>query len=227
LTKIITIDGPSASGKGSLGTRVAKALGFKYLDSGAIYRALALECLSYAPSAQQLQDEIVILRRAERLAFGFDCNGLPLLRGIDVSEEIRSEEAGTVASMISRYPKVRAELLAYQLSFAEGVGLVADGRDMGTEVFPLADLKIFVQPPAHTRGEWRAKQLVSRGAPNVNQLKVTLDIMSRDDADRNRVSSPLRPASDAVIFDNSMMDINSGVSYILELWKDLTASAAK
>ncbi|MEW6099845.1 MAG: bifunctional 3-phosphoshikimate 1-carboxyvinyltransferase/cytidylate kinase [Pseudomonadota bacterium] len=211
---VITIDGPTASGKGTLASRVAAALGYHYLDSGALYRSAALAALR---AHVDLADEDAVAAVAAQLPLRFDPPRI-LLAGEDITERIRHEEIGLAASRISAYPAVRRALHALQLSFRRAPGLVADGRDMGTVVFPDAALKVFLTAPAATRAERRHKQLISQGfSANIDHLRQ--DLESRDERDRNRATAPLKPAEDARSLDNSALSIEASVQQVLAWWQ--------
>lgn len=204
---VITIDGPSGSGKGSLALRVARELGFHILDSGAIYRLAALKALN---EKADLEDEQAVLAAINGMNIRFDSGEeltIPYLDGIDVSQQIRSEQAAESASKVAAYPSVREQLLDVQRDFFQPPGLVADGRDMGTTVFPDAKIKIYLHASAEIRAKRRYKQLISMGL-SANIADLLSEIEARDDRDRNRSVSPLVPASDAVIIDSSLMDLD-------------------
>ena len=210
---VICIDGPTASGKGTLASRVAQQLGFHYLDSGALYRLTAL-----AAKQQGIawDDEAALAKIAAHLPVVFEGEAV-LLNEDDVSELIRSEEMGIGASKVSVFPAVRAALTALQHSFARLPGLVADGRDMGTVIFPAAPLKIFLTANAATRAERRYKQLISKGIPaKLNVLRS--DLEARDLRDSSRSSAPLKPAEDAVLLDNSAQTIEESVAFVHSQW---------
>ncbi len=211
---VICVDGPSASGKGTLATRVATALGYHYLDSGALYRLTAL-----AAKQQDIawDDEPALAKLAARLPVVFEGQSV-LLNEEDVSEAIRSEEMGAGASKVSVFPAVRAALTQLQRSFAKLPGLVADGRDMGTVIFSAAPLKIYLTASAEKRAERRHKQLISKGIPaKINILRA--DLEARDWRDTSRQSAPLREAEDAVLLDNSDQSIDESVLFVLNQWR--------
>jgi len=215
---VITIDGPTASGKGTLAAAVADALGYHLLDSGALYRAtgLAAQWDGVAPD-----DEA----RLERLAglldlrFGHGPQGSRAwLRGREVSEDLRAESAGLLASRVAALPAVRQALQGLQLAFRRPPGLVADGRDMGTVVFPGATLKVFLTASAAERAARRHKQLISKGIPaNIADLRA--DLEARDTRDKNRAVAPLKPAEDALLLDNSNLSIEASVQQVLSWWQ--------
>jgi 3-phosphoshikimate 1-carboxyvinyltransferase len=211
---VITVDGPTASGKGTLASALAKALGYHFLDSGAVYRATALSAMH---SGVRADDE----PRLAQLAAGLDlhfADGQIRLGGKDVSEALRMEDVGALASKISAWPQVRAALRQLQLSFRRVPGLVADGRDMGTVIFPDADLKVFLTASAATRAERRFKQLISKGIPaNIDSLRA--DLEARDARDQTRSASPLKPAVDATLLDNSALTVQASVDAVQDAWQ--------
>ena len=219
---VITIDGPTASGKGTLAAAVADALGYHLLDSGALYRAtgLASRWDGVAP-----EDEAGVARLAGLLDLRFGHGPLDdvhssraWLRGREVSDELRTEAAGLLASNISALPAVRTALQGLQLVFRRVPGLVADGRDMGTVIFPGAALKVFLSASPATRAERRHKQLISKGIPaNIDDLRA--DLEARDERDKNRLVSPLKPAEDAQLLDNSDLTIEASVQQVLGWWQ--------
>ncbi len=201
---VIAIDGPSGSGKGSLALMVARALGYQVLDSGALYRLLALAAIDtgIAPT-----DEAALAAAAVHLPVRFAAGkpGEParvLLDGRDVSDRIRDEDVGQMASRVSGHKAVRDALLGLQHAFAQPPGLVADGRDMGTVVFPSARVKIFLDASVEERARRREKQLLDQGL-SANLPRLVEDLRARDDRDRNRPVAPLRPAPDAVVIDST------------------------
>ncbi len=209
---VIAIDGPTASGKGTLAARVAAALGWHYLDSGAIYRLLALAALKRGIA---LEDESALAGLALALDARFAGESV-LLDGEDVSLELRREETGNAASRLAVLPAVRAALLARQQAFRANPGLVADGRDMGSVVFPDAALKIFLTASAEARAQRRYKQLIEKGLPaNIDSLLG--DIQARDARDQSRVVAPLKPCEDAVVIDSTALSIEEVCRQILAL----------
>ncbi len=211
---VITVDGPTASGKGTLASVLAKALGYHFLDSGAVYRATALTALRLGVSTD---DEPRLAELAAGLDLHFSTDQISL-RGLDVTEALRLEEVGAMASKISAWPAVRAALRELQLSFRRVPGLVADGRDMGTVIFPTADLKVFLTASAATRAERRHKQLISKGiSANIDSLRA--DLEARDARDQNRSVAPLKPAEDATLLDNSALTVQASVDAVLEVWQ--------
>lgn len=211
---VIAIDGPSGAGKGTLSQLVAKRLGYHLLDSGALYRLVALSAIK---QAADLQDEQAIADIASRLQVKFDVTGDAtkiVLLGEDVTDAIRHENVSMSASVVAAYPRVRAALLQRQKDFAQAPGLVADGRDMGTTVFPQAQVKIFLTASAEARAERRYKQLTQKGTA-VDMAELVKDIKDRDDRDTNRSTSPLKPADDALVLDSTSLTIEQVLNTIL------------
>ena len=211
---IITVDGPTASGKGTLASAVAKALGYHFLDSGAVYRATALVAMRASVRAD---DEQRLAQLAGNLDLLFDADTIRL-GGQDVTETLRLEEVGALASKVSAWPLVRAALRTLQVSFHRIPGLVADGRDMGTVIFPGAQFKVFLTASAATRAERRHKQLISKGlSANIDSLRAELE--ARDARDQTRSVSPLKAAVDAMLLDNSTLTIEASVIAVLNAWE--------
>ncbi len=211
---VICIDGPSASGKGTLASQVAQRLGYHYLDSGALYR---LTALAAQRAGIRWDDAAPLAALAAHLPVVFEGSQV-LLNEDDVSEAIRTEAIGQGASQVSAHAAVRSALTQLQLVFAQLPGLVADGRDMGTAIFPSAPLKIFLTASSATRADRRYKQLISKGiSANIDSLRA--DLEARDARDSTRAASPLKPAADAVQLDNSAMTIEQSVDKVLELWQ--------
>jgi CMP/dCMP kinase len=214
---ILTIDGPSGSGKGTVARQVAERLGWQLLDSGALYRLVAFAAQIRDGS---LEDEAANARIAENLnvRFGSDALGEEQiwLEGSEVSRDIRTERAGDGASKVAALPAVRAALVERQRAFARSPGLVADGRDMGTVIFPEAGLKIFLTASAEERARRRYKQLKDKGV-DANLAALSLEIAERDRRDASRPIAPLRPADDALIIDSTSMSIDAVVARVLEL----------
>ncbi|OLQ90546.1 cytidylate kinase [Vibrio panuliri] len=214
-TPVITVDGPSGAGKGTLCMQLANKLGFHLLDSGAIYRVLALAAIHHTVD---LESEDALVALATHLDVQFIAEGdlvKVILEGEDVSGELRKEETGMAASKVAALPRVREALLRRQRAFAEGVGLVADGRDMGTVVFPQAEVKIFLDASAEERAERRLKQLQDKGL-DVKFADLLSEIQERDDRDRNRPVAPLRPAENALLLDSTSMSIDEVVEKALQ-----------
>ncbi len=211
---VITVDGPTASGKGTLASALAQQLGYRFLDSGAAYRATALSAMRAGVAAD---DETGLGQIAAHLDL-LCLPGQTLLGREDVTEALRREEVGALASRISAWPKVRDALLQFQLQHRRVPGLVADGRDMGTVIFPGADLKVFLSASAATRAERRYKQLISKGiSANIADLRAELE--ARDQRDQSRPVSPLKPAQDAMLLDNSALSVEASVDAVLSAWQ--------
>jgi 3-phosphoshikimate 1-carboxyvinyltransferase len=215
---VICVDGPSASGKGTLAGRVARELGYHYLDSGALYRVTA-EAALRAGIALEPGNEATIARLARQMAVTF-CGEQVLLDGTDVTEAIRSEAGGMNASRVSALPAVRAALVSLQQGFSRLPGLVADGRDMGTVIFPGAALKVFLTASAGQRAERRHKQLISKGISTTLD-SLLADLKARDERDSSRSVAPLKPAGDARLLDNSNLTIEESVEEVLRWWQDV------
>lgn len=209
---VITIDGPTASGKGTIARHVAQALGWHVLDSGALYRLTAL-------AVQQAGGDGSDARQAASQARGLDArfeDGQVFLGDLPVGDDIRTEAIGVLASRVAAWPEVRAALLERQRSFRAPPGLVADGRDMGTVVFPDAALKVFLDADVAIRAERRHKQLIEKGI-SVNITDLLEDLRLRDLRDRGRAHAPLVAAHDAVIVDSSRLGVESVVQQVLGL----------
>lgn len=215
---VITIDGPTASGKGTVAHRVAKALGWDVLDSGALYRLTALAALNRGLSAEE---EPAVARVAETLDVRFEGPHV-YLEGADVGHEIRREEVGNFASRVAAFPGVRQALLERQRAFRVAPGLVADGRDMGTVVFPDAPLKVFLVADVVARAQRRCKQLIEKGI-SANLDDLLRDMRERDARDMGRATAPLAPAADAHVLDSSDLTIAETVQAILDFWKKAAA----
>jgi 3-phosphoshikimate 1-carboxyvinyltransferase len=213
---VICVDGPTASGKGTLASQVAHELGYHYLDSGALYRVTALAAVR-AGLPLDAAHEHSIGKLAETLPVRF-LGGRVLLGELDVTDDIRTEEAGMNASRVSALPAVRTGLVALQQSFRRLPGLVADGRDMGTVIFPDAQLKIYLTASAAQRAERRHKQLISKGIP-VTIQGLRQDLEERDARDSSRAVAPLKPAEDALSLDNSSLSIEQSVAQVLQWWE--------
>ncbi|OZI74262.1 (d)CMP kinase [Bordetella genomosp. 12] len=211
---VITIDGPTASGKGTIAHRVAKALGFAVLDSGALYRLTALAALN---AGVQPQDEPAVAQVAQSLDVRFDGPHV-YLKGEEVGHEIRQEAVGNYASRVAAYPAVRQALLERQRAFRKLPGLVADGRDMGTVVFPDASLKIFLIADVEARAQRRYKQLIDKGI-SANLADLLRDMRERDARDTQRAVAPLAPAADAQVLDSSGLTVEQTVQAVLEHWQ--------
>jgi len=236
---VITIDGPSASGKGTVCRLVANELGWRLLDSGALYRLTGLAALLQDIS---LDDEVAVKVVAESLDIEFqsipvsdpaDCEeksgvrpeqtlqSVILLAGKDVSADIRSEKCGQAASKVAVLPSVRQALLERQRAFQCLPGLVADGRDMGTVVFPSAEVKIFITASEEERARRRHKQLLDKGI-SVSLADLLAELQERDERDQNRSSAPLVPATDSVLIDTTKLAVSDVVEQVLSLWRKTT-----
>ncbi|MED5618581.1 bifunctional 3-phosphoshikimate 1-carboxyvinyltransferase/cytidylate kinase [Ideonella sp. BN130291] len=211
---VITIDGPTASGKGTLASAVAHRLGYHTLDSGSLYRVTALAAIRHGV---QGDDVLRLPALARSLQLRFQGERL-LLDGVDITDELRLEEVGSMASRIAALPEVRLALNDLQLSFRRLPGLVADGRDMGTVIFPDARLKVFLTASAAMRAERRHKQLIQKGI-STKLADLRADLEMRDERDRNRTVAPLKPAEDAVLLDNSALTIEQSVDEVLKWWQ--------
>lgn len=212
---VLAIDGPGGAGKGTISRLAAQRLAWHYLDSGALYRILAL-----AGSIHHidLNDETRLAKLANSLdiRFGIGDDEGVWLDNNDVSDLIRTEQAGAAASTVAALPMVRAALLQRQKAFRQAPGLVADGRDMGTVVFPDATVKVFLTASVEERAQRRYKQLIAKGIDG-KLCNLLADIQARDDRDSNRAVAPLRPAVDAVIIDTSQMAIDEVLQTVLNL----------
>ena len=216
---VITIDGPSGSGKGTIARRVADALGWHLLDSGALYRLVALAA-EMSDRANASEEELAAIAAVLEVRFDTDDAGdeQVWLGDNEVSAELRTEECGLVASRVAALPQVREALLGLQKGFRSAPGLVADGRDMGTMVFPDATLKIFLTASAAERAKRRYKQLKGKGI-DVSLPALSRDIDERDRRDSNRSVAPLRPAEDARLLDSSNLTIDEVTRNVLD-WAD-------
>jgi len=214
---VIAIDGPSGSGKGTIARQVAGRLGFHLLDSGALYRLVALAGARSGLGHGDAAGHAGIARDLD-VVFGVDRRGEEVIHlgGDDVTAAIRTETAGAAASRVAAMPDVRSALLERQRGFARAPGLVADGRDMGTVVFPAAALKIYLTASAEERARRRHKQLKDKGL-TVNLADLSQEILERDRRDSNRPVAPLRPAADAVVLDSTGLDIEQVVDQVLAL----------
>ena len=212
---VITVDGPSGAGKGTVAKLLAEQLQFKILDSGALYR---LTGLLVNRAGNGFDNEAQAAERASSMQVEFTADGV-ILNGEDVSLAIRTESAGNDASKVAAMPAVRAALLDWQKAFAKMPGLIADGRDMGTTVFPQAPLKIFLTASAEERAQRRHKQLNEKGISS-SIAALAAEIAERDERDRTRATSPLVPADDAIVIDSTSLSIDEVVQHILTLWSD-------
>ena len=216
MAPVMTIDGPSGAGKGTLCQLLAEKLGWHLLDSGAIYRVLALAALHHDV---ELDAEAALVPLAANLDVQFQVDGgqvKVVLEGEDVSRTIRSQEVSDAASKVAVFPRVREALLRRQRAFRQLPGLIADGRDMGTVVFPEAEVKIFLDASAEERAQRRYKQLQDKGF-DVNFERLLTEIRERDDRDRNRAVAPLKPAEDALVVDSTSMTIDDVLATVLAL----------
>jgi 3-phosphoshikimate 1-carboxyvinyltransferase len=215
---VLCVDGPTASGKGTVAAIVAERLGYHFLDSGALYRVTALAALRRG-LAPESANEAAIAALARTLPIRFE-SGRILLAGEDVSTEIRTEQAGMNASRVSALPAVRTALVELQHSFRRLPGLVADGRDMGTIIFPQATMKVFLTASAACRAERRYKQLISKGfSAKLEDLRA--DLEARDARDSSRTVAPLKPAPDARLLDSSELTIEQAVNQVLAWWQEV------
>lgn len=208
---VITIDGPSGSGKGTIGLRLARELNWHFLDSGAVYRALALAALT---ENLDITNENVLESLAQKLDLKFD--GEVWLFGKKVTEGIRSEDCSQVASKIAIFPKVRTALLGRQRAFQQHPGLVADGRDMGTVIFPEANIKIFLEASSEDRAKRRYLQLKDT-AHSVTLDRLLTEIKERDQRDQQRAVAPLKPAKDAVVIDTTGIGVEAVYEQVIQL----------
>jgi len=213
LPPVVAIDGPSASGKGTIASRVASELGFHYLESGALYRLVALESLR---TGKREEGDLAAIAR--NLPVDFQA-GKVILGKQDVTDEIRSEACGVRASEVAPLAAVRRALLERQRGFRQPPGLVADGRDMGTVVFPDATLKVFLTATPEVRAERRHKQLIEKGI-NANLRALSRDLADRDARDANRAVAPLVPAPDSQVLDSSALSIDEVVQRIFGWCRD-------
>ncbi|MGB2881024.1 MAG: (d)CMP kinase, partial [Rhodoferax sp.] len=213
---VICVDGPTASGKGTLAAVLAQKLGYHFLDSGSLYRITALAALR-AGLTVDAASEAAIAQLVAGLHIRF-MDGRVLLDGDDVSDTIRTEEAGMNASTVSALPQVRTALIDLQHSFRQLPGLVADGRDMGTVIFPDAPLKVFLTASAERRAERRYKQLISKGI-STTLPSLRADLEARDARDSFRTVAPLKPAEDAQLLDNSDLTVEESVNLVLDWWQ--------
>ena len=211
---VVTIDGPSGSGKGSLAVTIARKLNLHLLDSGAIYRMLALKSNQQGVDLEQESEVVTMLDDFNiRIEAGDDLS-IPFLDEQDVSAELRLETTGDAASKVARHPAVRKRLMGLQRAFFKPPGLVADGRDMGTVVFPDAGFKFFLYASVEIRAHRRYKQLISMGlSANIAHLQAVLT--ERDERDQSRSASPLKPAEDALVVDSSLLDLAQVTDLVL------------
>ena len=208
---VVTIDGPSGAGKGTLAAAIAEARGWHLLDSGALYRIIAVVALRQGVS---LSDAALLAALCSELQIVFGA-GSVTVNGDDLTDAIRTEDVGSAASVVAALPPVREAILTLQKAFRRAPGLVADGRDMGTVVFPDAPVKIFLDASAEARAERRYNQLKNKGL-SVKFPTLLEQIQERDARDRERAVAPLRPAEDAFIIDSSQMSIDAVVATVIE-----------
>jgi len=216
MNKLITVDGPSGVGKGTICLLLSQKLGWPVLDSGALYRLTAVAAMQDDVDETQ-ESKLEQIARSLDIRFESTATGLKyILRNQDVSEKIREEISGNMASKVAAIPGVRAALLEKQRSFANDTGLIADGRDMGTVVFPDAPLKIYLTASAEERAERRYKQLKDKGI-DVNIRDLVADLTARDERDSNRTVAPLKPADDAEIIDTTALSIAEVEAKVIQL----------
>ncbi|HTS85124.1 MAG TPA: (d)CMP kinase [Usitatibacter sp.] len=218
---MIAIDGPSASGKGTVAARVAQALGFHYLDSGALYRLATLAALR---AATDLDDEAALAKVARAMDVRFR-GGAIVLDGEDVTEALRTEEVSAAASRVAARPAVRTALLDRQRGFRRPPGLVADGRDMGSVVFPDAPLKVFLTAGVAVRAERRHKQLMEKGM-YAKMADVVEELELRDERDTSRPVAPLKHYPDALFLDTTGISVDEAVARVLGWWRERASQAA-
>jgi cytidylate kinase len=218
LSPVIAVDGPAASGKGTVASGVARALDFHYLDSGSLYRLVALVALR---AGTPLADAAALARLASGLDVSFQ-DGSIVLAGQDVTDAIRQEDVSAAASQVAVHPGVRTALFERQRAFRRPPGLVADGRDMGTVVFPDALVKVFVTASPEERARRRYKQLIAKGI-SVTMESLLRDIRERDARDAGRAAAPLKPATDAAILDTTDLTIEAAIGRVLGLYRDAAA----
>ena len=219
---VIAVDGPAASGKGTIAQGVARALGFHYLDSGSLYRLVALRALQ---AGIPLDDGPRLALAAAGMTTAFVGERIEL-DSVDVTTAIRSPAISAAASQVAVFPEVRGALLARQRAFRRPPGLVADGRDMGTVVFPDALLKVYVTASAEERARRRYKQLIEKGNP-VTLAGLLREIRERDARDSARAAAPLRTAADAIVLDTTDMSIDASIAFVLERFRALRAQSKR
>jgi cytidylate kinase len=212
---VLTIDGPSGAGKGTVSRAVATKLGWHYLDSGSIYRSLAIAALK---ENADIEDEVAVVNIAQKMQLEFDCGDELVVRlnGENITSELGLETTGKTAAIVAAFPEVRQVLLQKQKDFKQLPGLVADGRDIGTVVFPDAQHKVFLTASAAERAKRRYKQLIEKGI-DVNLVQITKEIEERDRRDTERKTAPLAMASDALYIDSSDMTLDSVINEVLNL----------
>jgi len=212
---VLTIDGPSGAGKGTVSRAVAKLLGWNYLDSGSIYRSLAIAVLQADMALENVADVVTVARNMQ---LEFDCGDELVVRlnGLDITSQLGTETTGKVASVVAAYPEVRAVLLQKQKDFQQAPGLVADGRDMGSVVFPDALLKVYLTASAQERANRRYKQLIEKGI-DANLLQITREIEERDRRDSERATAPLTVPEGATYIDSSNLSIQQVIDAVIDL----------
>lgn len=212
---VLTIDGPSGAGKGTVSRAVAKRLGWHYLDSGSIYRSLAIAVLA---QKIDLTNITAVIKIAQEMLLTFECGDelIVTLNGKNITAQLATETIGNTASVIATYPEVRQVLLQKQKDFKKAPGLVADGRDMGTVIFPEAQNKVFLTASAEQRAKRRYKQLIEKGI-SANLDQITHEIEKRDERDKGRKIAPLIAANDALTIDSSDLTINQVIEVVLNL----------
>jgi len=212
---VLTIDGPSGAGKGTVSRAVAKLLNWNYLDSGSIYRSLAIAVLQAEVALENVTDIVTV---AENMQLEFDCGEELVVRlnGVDITSQLGTETTGKVASVVAAYPEVRAVLLQKQKDFQQAPGLVADGRDMGSVVFPDALLKVYLTASAEERANRRYKQLIEKGI-DANLLQITREIEERDRRDSERATAPLTVPEGATYIDSSNLSIQQVIDAVIDL----------
>ncbi len=219
---VIAVDGPAASGKGTIAQGVARALGFHYLDSGSLYRLVALKALQ---AGIPLEDGPRLAQAVAGMTTAFVGERIELDR-VDVTTAIRSPAISAAASQVAVFPEVRRALLARQRAFRRPPGLVADGRDMGTVVFPDALPKVYVTASAEERARRRYKQLIEKGNP-VTLAGLLREIRERDARDSARAAAPLRTAADAIVLDTTDMSIDASIAFVVEQFRALRAQSER
>lgn len=224
---IVAIDGFSSSGKSTMGRRLAAAVGYRYIDSGAMYRAVALYGLQNGlVAADGTVDTDALVAALPDIRIDFcplpDGTQHTVLNGLDVEDAIRQLRVSNVVSPVSAIPAVRHALVAKQQALGAGKGIVMDGRDIGTTVFPDAELKIYVDASPQTRAQRRFSELLAKGS-NVTFAEVLANVVHRDEIDRTRAESPLRRADDAIAIDNSAMDIATQDAWLLDRFNETIA----